>query len=66
MAQLAKDLPAMWENWILSLSWKDPLRRERLSIPVWPGEFHGPHSPWGHKESDTTEQHLLLLLKKRK
>ena len=20
----------------------------------WPGEFHG-HSPWGHKESDTTE-----------
>ena len=22
---------------------------------VWPGEFHGLYSPWGHKESDTTE-----------
>ena len=22
----------------------------------WPGEFHGLYSPWGCKESDTTEQ----------
>ena len=22
---------------------------------VWLGEFHGPYSPWGHKESDMTE-----------
>ena len=22
---------------------------------LWPGEFHGLYSPWGHKESDTTE-----------
>ena len=22
----------------------------------WPGEFHGLYSPWGHKESDTTER----------
>ena len=21
----------------------------------WPGEFHGLYSPWGRKESDTTE-----------
>ena len=21
----------------------------------WPGEFHGPYSPWGHKEFDMTE-----------
>ena len=35
---------------------KFPWRRERLSTPVfWPGEFHGLYSPWGHKESDTTE-----------
>ena len=28
---------------------------ERLRTPVfWPGEFHGLHSPWGHKESDMT------------
>ena len=36
---------------------KIPQRRERLPTPVfWPGEFHGLYSPWGHKESDTTEQ----------
>ena len=27
----------------------------------WPGEFHGLHSPWGHKESDTTERLSLSL-----
>ena len=37
-------------------------RRERLPTPVfWPGEFHGLYSPWGHKESDTTEQLSLSL-----
>ena len=36
---------------------KIPWRRERLPTPVfWPGAFHAPYSPWGHKESDTTEQ----------
>ena len=36
---------------------KIPWRRERLPTPVsWPGEFHGLFSPWGCKESDTTEQ----------
>ena len=30
---------------------------ERLTTPVfWPGEFHGLYSPWGRKESDTTER----------
>ena len=29
----------------------------KVPTPVfWPGEFHGPYSPWGCKESDTTEQ----------
>ena len=28
-----------------------------LYTPVsWPGEFHGLYSPWGRKESDTTER----------
>ena len=36
-------------------------RRECLPTPVLPGEFHGQRSlvgcsPWGHKESDTSEQ----------
>ena len=35
---------------------KIPWRRERLPTPVlWAGEFHGLYSPWGRKESDTTE-----------
>ena len=32
----------------------------------WPGEFRGLYSPWGHKESDMTEQlslHFVLLNK---
>ena len=48
-----------------------PWRGERLPTPAfWPGEFHGLYSPWGCKESDTTERlftftsqrtlHLLL------
>ena len=56
MAQLAKNPPVMWETWVQSLGWEDPLERERLPTPVfWPGEFHGMYSPWGHKESDMTE-----------
>ena len=42
-----------WFNsWLGNIPWK----RERLPTPVfWPGEFHGLYSPWGLKESDTTE-----------
>ena len=37
-------------------------RRERLPTPVfWPGEFQGLYSPWGCKESDTTERLSLCL-----
>ena len=62
VAQLVKNLPAMLETWVWSLDWEDPLgrflwSRERLPTPVfWPGEFHGLYSPWGCKESETTEQ----------
>ena len=35
---------------------KIPCRRKQLPIPVfWPGEFQGLYSPWGPKESNTTE-----------
>ena len=39
-------------------SWVGKIRRrERLPTPIfWPGEFHGPLSPLGHKESDMTER----------
>ena len=57
VAQLVKNPPTMWERprfdpWVGKILW----RRGRLPIPVfWPGEFHGLYSPWGRKESDTTE-----------
>ena len=67
VAQLVKNPPAVWETWVQSLGWKIPWRRERLPIPIfWPGEFHELYSPWGHKESDTTERlslrRVLILL----
>ena len=38
-----------------------PWRREMLPTPIlWPGEFHD-YSPWGRKESDTTESLSLSL-----
>ena len=53
----------MWEPGFNPLVGKIPWRRESLSIPVfWPGEFHGPYSPWGRKESDTTERLSLWVM----
>ena len=57
MAQLVKDPPAMWETWVQSLGWEDPLEKGRIPTPLfWPGEFHRLYSPWSCKESDTTER----------
>ena len=57
MSQLVKNLPTVWETWFDTWVGKIPWRREWLTTPVfWPGKFHGLYSPWGHKESDTTEQ----------
>ena len=38
MAQLVKNLPAMWETWVLSLGWEDPLEKGKTthsSILAW-------------------------------
>ena len=64
MAQRLKDLPAMWEAWVRSLGQEDPWRRKWQPTPVfWPREFHGLYSPWDRKESDTTEQLSLSILR---
>ena len=31
MAQLVKNLPAMWETWFQSLGWKDPLENGKAT-----------------------------------
>jgi len=62
VAQTVKNPPAMWGMWVRAWVGKIPWRREQLPLPVFlRGEFHGQRSlagyrPWGHKESDTTEQ----------
>ena len=38
VAQLVKDLPAMWETWVQSLGWEDPLEKGKAaqsSILAW-------------------------------
>ena len=56
VAQLVKNLPAMWVTWVQSQIGKIPCRREIPTPGFWPGEFHGLYSPWSRKESDTAEQ----------
>ena len=61
VAQLVKNLPAMWDTcgfdpWVGKIPW----RRERLLTPVfWLEEFRGLYSPRGHTELDMTERLLL-------
>ena len=37
VAQKVKNPPAMWETWVRSLGWEDPLEKERLPTPVFLG-----------------------------
>ena len=61
VAQMVKNLPAMWETWVWSLDGEDPLEKGMASHSsnsclersmdrgAWQGQ-----NPWGHKESDPT------------
>ena len=63
VAQTVKTLPAMQETQFQSLSQEDPLEKEIgnplqyscLENPMDRGNWWAVYSPWGHKESDTTE-----------
>ena len=56
VAQLVKNLPAMWETWVQSLGWEDPLEKgtaTHSSVLAW-------RIPWtiasmGCKKSDMVE-----------
>ena len=54
MAQTVKNPPAVWETWVQSLGWEDPLEKEMATTPVFlPGKSHGRRSlvgcsPWCH------------------
>ena len=66
VAQTVKSLLAMQETQVQSQRWEDPLEKETAthsSTLAWKiswTEEPGSYSPWGCKESDTTEQlHFL-------
>ena len=59
VAQMVKNLPAMRETWVLSLSWEEPLEEgmaahssmgASMDRGAWWATVH-----WGPKESDMTE-----------
>ena len=63
MAQTVKRLSTMHETWVRSLGQEDPLEKEMAihsSTIAWkiPWTEEPGYSPWGHKESDMTEQLL--------
>ena len=57
----AGDMRLGFDSWVGKIPW----RREWQPTPVFsPGESQGQrsltgYSPWGHKESDTTEHHEI-------
>ena len=52
---MVKNLPAVWETWVQSLGWEDPLEKGAMTTPIfWPGEVHGQrnlvgYSSWGRR-----------------
>ena len=57
VAQMVKNLPAMWETQVRSLGQEDPLEKDWQPTPLFlPGEFHGQrglvsYSPWSHSQT---------------
>ena len=58
VAQMVKNLPAMWETWVWSLGWKDPMeegmethssilsRRIPMNRGAWRATVHGAAKSW--------------------
>ena len=67
MAQLVKNLPAVWETWIQSLGWEDPLEKGKVTHTQYSGlENSMDCIVHGVAESDTTEQLSLSNAQKWK
>ena len=56
---MVKNLPAMWETWVRSLGWEDPLEKGQAtcsSILAYGQRSLADYSPWVRKELGMTEQ----------
>ena len=67
---MVKHLPTMRETQVRSLDWENPLEKEMAthsSTLAWKISWNIPgvvgYSPWGRKESDTTERlHFVITV----
>ena len=62
---MIKNPPAMQETQVRSLGREDLLEKGISTLVFLPGELHGErnlagYSPWGHKESHTTERLTMI------
>ena len=55
VAQTVKRLPTIRETRVQSLGWEDRLEKEMATHSSIHSRSLVGYSPWGHKESDTTE-----------
>ena len=56
VAQMVKNMPAIWETWVPGLGWEDPLEKGTAThSSILPWRIPWTYRPWGCKESDTTE-----------
>ena len=59
VAQMVKNPPAMWETWVQSLGWEDPLEKgmaiHSSILGLENSANRGAWQGWGGKESDMTE-----------
>ena len=57
VAQLVKNLPAMWETRVLSLGWEDPLENGKATHSrIWPGEY------WSQSQTRLSNFQLCSLV----
>ena len=72
MAQTVKNPSTMWETWVQSLGWEDPLEKGMAThssilawrIPMDRGDWRAAVSPWSYKKSDMAERLSTSKLKK--
>ena len=62
MVQLVKNLPAMWETWVQTLGWEDPLEKGKAThSSILTRRIPRTIQSLGCKESDTSNFHSKLL-----